>query len=240
MPHFPVVPALASAACRGMDPDLFHPQRGQPVEPARQVCRSCPEVEPCLAFALGAGPALRGVWGGTSEHERRVLRREMLMTDLDLKRGPTLHPNGHAPGDSGRYTGPAPELGNGQVHEPAPAVPGRSCVVCSRPVPDARARKGATSCSPEHAAQATRDRKNAAALRRRQSGNGKVPTPGFVVPLGGPTATPNPAVMLAAWGSALESLDQIGVRVTGLSIEMAGDTWTVSRHPSTLDTRSAP
>lgn len=64
------------ARCRGMDPELFHPGRGHSADPARAVCAGCPVRQPCLDHALGLGQAARGVWGGTSERERRGLRRE--------------------------------------------------------------------------------------------------------------------------------------------------------------------
>lgn len=41
---------------------------------ALDVCFSCPVRTECLAHALAAEPC--GTWGGTSERERRRLRRE--------------------------------------------------------------------------------------------------------------------------------------------------------------------
>jgi WhiB family redox-sensing transcriptional regulator len=61
------------AACRGADPDLFFPERGESADPARQVCARCPVRQPCLAYALDNG-ITHGVWGGLTERERRVLR----------------------------------------------------------------------------------------------------------------------------------------------------------------------
>jgi WhiB family redox-sensing transcriptional regulator len=61
------------AACRGTDPGLFFPERGEPADPARQVCARCPVRQPCLACALDNG-ITHGVWGGLTERERRVLR----------------------------------------------------------------------------------------------------------------------------------------------------------------------
>lgn len=66
---------MESAACRGVDPDLFFPDRGESLEPAKRVCRGCPVQVACLDHAL-AGNEKFGVWGGTSERERRRLRRE--------------------------------------------------------------------------------------------------------------------------------------------------------------------
>ncbi|MFD3497450.1 WhiB family transcriptional regulator [Streptomyces sp. NPDC058678] len=67
------------AACRQEDPDLFFPigSTGPALvqqEQAKAVCRRCPVQEPCLQWALDTGQTL-GVWGGTSENERRALRR---------------------------------------------------------------------------------------------------------------------------------------------------------------------
>lgn len=67
------------AACRTADPELFFPvsQAGPSVgqiEQAKQLCRACPVREPCLGWALGHGH-VSGIWGGTTEDERRALRR---------------------------------------------------------------------------------------------------------------------------------------------------------------------
>jgi WhiB family redox-sensing transcriptional regulator len=67
------------AACRHEDPDLFFPigDTGPALvqqEQAKSVCRRCPVQEQCLRWALDSGQTL-GVWGGTSENERRALRR---------------------------------------------------------------------------------------------------------------------------------------------------------------------
>jgi WhiB family redox-sensing transcriptional regulator len=67
------------AACRGQDPDLFFPvttagaSLGQ-IETATRVCQRCPVQTPCLRWALDIGQVC-GIWGGTTEEERRALRR---------------------------------------------------------------------------------------------------------------------------------------------------------------------
>lgn len=63
------------ASCRGVDPGLFFPARGESLAAARAVCAGCPVRRECLEHAL-AQPEKFGVWGGTSERERRVLRRD--------------------------------------------------------------------------------------------------------------------------------------------------------------------
>ena len=66
------------AACRDADPDLFFPigtvgPALHQVEEAKRICRSCPVCPECLAWALDHGVG-SGVWGGTTEDERRALR----------------------------------------------------------------------------------------------------------------------------------------------------------------------
>ncbi len=62
----------AQAACRGADPDLFIPERGDSADEARAICHDCPVWLPCLAEALTTRAV--GVWGGTTGIERRWLR----------------------------------------------------------------------------------------------------------------------------------------------------------------------
>lgn len=69
--------------CRGEDPDLFHPAQGgrYKTAKAKTVCGDCPVRITCLNFALDnwedLGPGRWGVWGGTSEEERKELARRM-------------------------------------------------------------------------------------------------------------------------------------------------------------------
>ena len=67
------LPWIAHAACRGVDPNLFHPERGQNSQAAKSVCRACEVREECLEYALKYERI--GVWGGTTEAERKVMRR---------------------------------------------------------------------------------------------------------------------------------------------------------------------
>ena len=75
----PATPAPAPAgwrewaACRGTDLGVFFPGRGEPAEPARRICASCPVRQPCLEFALSRG-ITHGIWGGLTERDRRALR----------------------------------------------------------------------------------------------------------------------------------------------------------------------
>ena len=78
-PETPTGDWRAVAACREADPDLFFPVGTtgaalRQIETAKAVCRSCPSLDACLEFALTTGQDA-GVWGATSEEERRAIRR---------------------------------------------------------------------------------------------------------------------------------------------------------------------
>lgn len=64
-----------NARCRVVDPETFFPRQGQPATIAKMVCASCAVRDACLSYALEANEKF-GVWGGTTEHERRQLRKE--------------------------------------------------------------------------------------------------------------------------------------------------------------------
>ncbi len=68
------------AACSTVDPDLFFPVSGTgpaagQVARAKAICTGCQIQDPCLSYALAAG-TVQGVWGATTEEERRLLRRQ--------------------------------------------------------------------------------------------------------------------------------------------------------------------
>jgi WhiB family redox-sensing transcriptional regulator len=69
-----------SAACRGMDTDVFYSRPGERTgrklrgeARAKSVCLRCPVRNPCLDWALRVGEPY-GVWGGLTADERRRLR----------------------------------------------------------------------------------------------------------------------------------------------------------------------
>lgn len=71
----------AHAACSGYPNTLFFPSAdgldGGTVEKAKTVCAVCPVIEDCLQYALETNQR-SGIWGGTSERERKSLRRKWL------------------------------------------------------------------------------------------------------------------------------------------------------------------
>lgn len=64
------------ANCIGIDPDLFFPERGGSTKEAKKVCSECVVREECAEYALLNGERY-GIWGATSERERRRLRRKL-------------------------------------------------------------------------------------------------------------------------------------------------------------------
>jgi len=72
----------STALCRDTDPELFFPvgTTGQAlvqIEAAKAVCNQCHARVECLEFALATNQD-SGIWGGTSEEERRKIRRQQV------------------------------------------------------------------------------------------------------------------------------------------------------------------
>jgi WhiB family redox-sensing transcriptional regulator len=66
------------AACQSADPELFFPisslgAGSHEVARAKAVCRQCQVRSQCLSHAL-ASRQVQGIWGGTTEEERQLLR----------------------------------------------------------------------------------------------------------------------------------------------------------------------
>jgi WhiB family redox-sensing transcriptional regulator len=70
------------ALCRQVDPDLFFPdQEKATTQQAVAICVRCPVRDECLARALDQGERF-GVWGGSSEAQRRDLKRIGITGDV--------------------------------------------------------------------------------------------------------------------------------------------------------------
>lgn len=67
--------------CRNVASNMFFPTVGEDIDQARAICAQCPVQSECLEYALPV-PGLRGVWGGTSERERRQLREAATASQL--------------------------------------------------------------------------------------------------------------------------------------------------------------
>lgn len=67
------------AACTSFEQDLFFPagetgRAAADIDKAKGICGDCPAQMECLDYAVTTGQRF-GVWGGTDENERRLLRR---------------------------------------------------------------------------------------------------------------------------------------------------------------------
>ncbi|WP_280381432.1 WhiB family transcriptional regulator [Nocardia wallacei] len=61
------------AVCAQTDPDAFYPEKGGSTADAKKVCMRCPVRVECLRYALDHDERF-GIWGGTSERERRRIK----------------------------------------------------------------------------------------------------------------------------------------------------------------------
>lgn len=75
------------AACVGHDPEIFFPEskvggrhrgldRSRRVRQAQAICATCPVAAPCAEEALTTTDyRLEGIWGGTTDEQRKAMRR---------------------------------------------------------------------------------------------------------------------------------------------------------------------
>ena len=62
-------------ACHGLDPAIFFPDTEEAADEAKQICAECSVCVACLEHALNSRER-DGVWGGTTEKERRRIIRQ--------------------------------------------------------------------------------------------------------------------------------------------------------------------
>jgi len=65
---------MEEAACRGMNPNLFHQFSGASYREERRVCANCPVRFPCKEYAIEAREE-QGLWGRLTPDERVSERR---------------------------------------------------------------------------------------------------------------------------------------------------------------------
>lgn len=75
------------AACRGLSWETFFPSRGDSTAEAKAICAGCAVREPCLDYALRT-IIREGVWGATSERQRRRERHQRMRERVGLPRLP--------------------------------------------------------------------------------------------------------------------------------------------------------
>jgi len=69
----------AGASCIELDPEMFFPAgtvgaSAHAIARAKAICASCPVQVECLEYAVITAQRF-GIWGGTDEEERRLIRR---------------------------------------------------------------------------------------------------------------------------------------------------------------------
>ena len=84
------------AACRGLDPELFVPARGDShtARNAQAVCATCPVAKQCLEYAIEVGET-EGIWGGLSGRQLRQERQRRAGGRKVPKPGTLLKPIEH-------------------------------------------------------------------------------------------------------------------------------------------------
>jgi WhiB family redox-sensing transcriptional regulator len=78
------------SACLSADPDLFFPisataAAAPQIARAKAICAGCPVRSSCLGFAM-AHRDLQGIWGGTTDEERRKTRRSKARSEARARR----------------------------------------------------------------------------------------------------------------------------------------------------------
>ena len=63
-----------NALCAQLDPEVWFPAQGAAVEVARGLCRTCPVLEACRAWAVNEPALTHGIFGGLTARERQDLR----------------------------------------------------------------------------------------------------------------------------------------------------------------------
>lgn len=97
------------AKCKGMNPDVFHPDLTKPseIETVKAICNACPVQHQCAEHAIKEGEPF-GIWGGLTERERRIARRRRGLPNLSRRH---LHiavsefRNGKPPAECGTPSG---------------------------------------------------------------------------------------------------------------------------------------
>jgi WhiB family redox-sensing transcriptional regulator len=64
-----------ASLCSQTDPEIFFPEKGGSVRPAKEICRRCPVRVQCLEEVLKDDEPF-GIWAGLTDRERRRVRLE--------------------------------------------------------------------------------------------------------------------------------------------------------------------
>lgn len=71
---------MDQANCVGTDPEAWFPGKGGRLTGIqKRVCDQCPVIDLCLEYALSQ--KVRGIWGGTTEVQRKNMLRARVLTE---------------------------------------------------------------------------------------------------------------------------------------------------------------
>ena len=81
---------MLEGGCVYADTDLFFPvgssmEAMKQANEAKAICMECPVVNECLDYAIRTNQD-SGIWGGTTEEERKSIRRHYRKTGLVINR----------------------------------------------------------------------------------------------------------------------------------------------------------
>ena len=77
---------MLEGGCANSDSDIFFPvgssmKAMKKVNAAKLICAECPVINECLDYAIRTNQD-SGIWGGTTEDERKSIRRHYRKTGL--------------------------------------------------------------------------------------------------------------------------------------------------------------
>jgi len=71
---------MSKAACKGMDPEMFMPVRGEnlKIRAAKKICQSCAVQTDCAEYGLQLSTMYdtHGIFGGLTRSERETILKE--------------------------------------------------------------------------------------------------------------------------------------------------------------------
>ena len=86
-------PWVARASCAGLPVNWFMPNEDgtfQTLAEAKRVCDKCPVKQECLDYALAQGSDTIGLWGGTTQRDRKLIHKGATREKKPIEHG-TLH-----------------------------------------------------------------------------------------------------------------------------------------------------
>ena len=75
---------MEDALCAQTDPDIFYPEKGGSTAPATSICEGCSVRAQCLEYAI-TNDIRHGIWGGTSDNDRKRISRERKLAQGGLR-----------------------------------------------------------------------------------------------------------------------------------------------------------